>query len=199
MTQEVLFRLILTGLFLIAITTSAYFRHRANLSSRETISRQEEGKFLLVTLRAGGLLLWLSIIIYLINPAWMSWASITLPIWLRWSGVAGGLLSVALLVWMFSSLGRNITDTVAIRRDHSLVTHGPYRLIRHPLYSFGTLFILSFGVVAGNWFIAVMSFAAFILLALRTPIEEAKLLDRFGEEYKEYLRRTGRFLPRLGR
>jgi protein-S-isoprenylcysteine O-methyltransferase Ste14 len=199
MTQEVLFRLILTGLFLIAITTSAYFRRRANLSSRETISRQEEGKFLLVTLRAGGLLLWLSIIIYLINPAWMSWASITLPIWLRWSGVAGGLLSVALLVWMFSSLGRNITDTVAIRRDHSLVTHGPYRWIRHPLYSFGTLFILSFGVVAGNWFIAVMSFAAFILLALRTPIEEAKLLDRFGEEYKEYLRRTGRFLPRLGR
>ena len=199
MTQEVLFRVILTGLFLTAISTSIYFRSKANISSGEKVSRQEEGRFLLVALRVGGLLLWLSIIIYLINPAWMSWASIALPDWLRWSGVAGGMLAVAFLVWMFRSLGRNITDTVAIRRDHSLITHGPYRWIRHPLYTFGALFILSFGIVAGNWLIAALSFAAFVLLALRTPIEEAKLLDRFGDDYQDYMQRTGRFLPRLSR
>jgi protein-S-isoprenylcysteine O-methyltransferase Ste14 len=199
MAEETLFRIILTIQFLTAISTSIYFRSKANRSTREEISRREEGKFLLLVLRVGGLLLWLSIIIYLINPAWMSWSSIALPTWLRWLGVGSGVLAVILLFWMFRSLGRNITDTVAIRREHRLVTHGPYRWIRHPLYTFATLFILSFGVVAGNWFIALMSIAALILLALRTPIEEAKLLERFGEEYRAYEKSTGRFLPRLSR
>jgi protein-S-isoprenylcysteine O-methyltransferase Ste14 len=197
MSQEALFRIILTILFLVGISTSIYFRSKANRTSRETPSREGEGKFLLLSLRLGGLFLWLSVLVYLINPAWMAWASITLPLWLRWTGLATGMLAVALLFWMFRSLGSNITDTVAVRREHSLVTHGPYRWIRHPLYSFGTLFILSFGVVAGNWFIAVMAVAAFVLLAQRTPIEEAKLLERFGEEYQTYMNKTGRFLPRI--
>jgi protein-S-isoprenylcysteine O-methyltransferase Ste14 len=99
---------------------------------------------------------------------------------------------------MFSSLGRNITDTVAIRKEHTLVTHGPYRWIRHPLYSFGFLLFVGFTLLTANWFIGLTGVCALTLLALRTPIEEAKLIEQFGDAYREYMKRTGRFLPRLG-
>ena len=44
---------------------------------------------------------------------------------------------------------------------------------------------------------ALLGILAFILMAIRTPKEEANLIAKFGDEYREYMRRTGRFLPRL--
>ena len=52
-------------------------------------------------------------------------------------------------------------------------------------------------LVAANWFLALTGGMTFGLLVLRTRIEEEKLIERFGEDYKEYMKRTGRFLPRL--
>jgi protein-S-isoprenylcysteine O-methyltransferase Ste14 len=51
--------------------------------------------------------------------------------------------------------------------------------------------------MAANWFIGLMAVVGLIFLVLRTPIEEAKLIERFGDEYREYMQRTGRFVPRL--
>ncbi|MDA2930723.1 hypothetical protein MYX84_12400 [Acidobacteria bacterium AH-259-O06] len=55
----------------------------------------------------------------------------------------------------------------------------------------------NFSLLLANWFILLMSIPAFILLAIRTPIEEAKLIEKFGDEYREYMKCTGRFVPRL--
>jgi protein-S-isoprenylcysteine O-methyltransferase Ste14 len=198
MFQDTFIRWILTGLILFALSVSIYYRRKADVASKETVSRRGEGNFLLIALRVGGLIFWLSVIGYLIYPGILSWASVPFPGWLRWSGVAGAVLGAGLLFWMFRSLGRNITDTVATRENHSLVTHGPYRWIRHPLYTFATFFFLSFSVAAGNWFIGLMALTAMGLLALRTPIEEAKLIERFGRSYEDYQQKTGRFLPKLG-
>jgi protein-S-isoprenylcysteine O-methyltransferase Ste14 len=96
---------------------------------------------------------------------------------------------------MFRS-GKNITDTVVTRRAPA-GHHGPYRWIRHPLYTFGTLFFLGLGLIAASWLILLMACLAFYLLSLRTPKEEAQLLARFGEEYAAYMQQTGRYLPRL--
>jgi protein-S-isoprenylcysteine O-methyltransferase Ste14 len=51
--------------------------------------------------------------------------------------------------------------------------------------------------MADNWFIAALGVFAFIAMAIRTPKEEANLIEKFGDEYREYMKRTGRFLPRL--
>jgi protein-S-isoprenylcysteine O-methyltransferase Ste14 len=57
---------------------------------------------------------------------------------------------------------------------------------------------ISFGIMADNWFIAVLGILAFIAMAVRTPKEEANLIEKFGDEYREYMMRTGRFLPKIG-
>jgi protein-S-isoprenylcysteine O-methyltransferase Ste14 len=116
----------------------------------------------------------------------------------RWLGVAGSIISSLLLIWMFRSLGSNITDSVTIRKEHRLVTEGPYRWIRHPLYTFGGMLFLSLSLVMGTWLIPLIGIPTYTILVHRTGIEEAQLQDRFGEEYHQYSLRTGRFLPRFG-
>ena len=92
----------------------------------------------------------------------------------------------------------NITDTVVTRREHKLVTNGPYRWIRHPLYTFGSLFFLCLSLVSANWLILLLVIPTFTILVQRTSIEEQALQERFGKEYLRYSARTGRFFPRLG-
>ena len=116
---------------------------------------------------------------------------------MRWLGVGMGITCVFLIYWMFSSIGIGITPTVATRKAHKLVTKGPYRWIRHPLYTFGTLFFLSFALMADSWFIAVMALLAITMLNIRLPNEEAHLIEKFGDEYREYTKQTGRFLPKI--
>jgi protein-S-isoprenylcysteine O-methyltransferase Ste14 len=102
------------------------------------------------------------------------------------------------IYWLFNSIRTGITPTSATRREHQLVTHGPYRWVRHPLYTVGSSMFIAFGMIADNWFITVLGVLTFILMALRTPKEEANLVEKFGDEYREYMKRTGRFFPKLG-
>jgi protein-S-isoprenylcysteine O-methyltransferase Ste14 len=134
---------------------------------------------------------------YLIYPPILAWSKFGLPAWTRWLGVGIGITCIFLIYWMFISIGTGITPTVATRIDHKLVTKGPYRWIRHPLYTFGTLFFLSFALMADSWFIALMALLAIIMLSLRLPNEEAHLIEKFGDEYREYMQRTGRYLPKI--
>ena len=102
-----------------------------------------------------------------------------------------------LLVWTFRCLGKNLTDTVVTRQKHTLVIHGPYRWVRHPFYDSGALLMAAVSLIAANWFLLLTGGLAFVLLVVRTRTEEEKLLARFGEVYRAYMKRTGRFLPRI--
>ena len=53
-------------------------------------------------------------------------------------------------------------------------------------------------MMAANWFTALLGVLAFIGMAIRTPKEEANLIEKFGDEYREYMKHTGRFLPKVG-
>ena len=98
----------------------------------------------------------------------------------------------------FRSLGRNLTDTVVTRQQHTLVVDDPYRWIRHPLYDSAALLMLAMSLIAANWFLVVIGLVVFCLLVVRTRTEEANLMARFGSSYRTYIERTGRFLPRIG-
>jgi protein-S-isoprenylcysteine O-methyltransferase Ste14 len=138
-----------------------------------------------------------SIVAYLVNPQGIEWASMPLPEWLRWTG-AGLLVACALLLgWTLHSLGKNLTDTVVTRKAHTLVMTGPYRWVRHPFYLSVLLLVVSCSILAANWFIFASGLAVFTLMVVRTRIEEGKLVERFGDEYRRYLERTGGFFPRL--
>src|SRR5207249_3646753 len=93
------------------------------------------------------------------------------------------------------SLGKNLTDTVVTRRQHTLVTHGPYRWVRHPFYGVVCLWGLSLSLLTANWLIFLVGVVALAMLIRRTRIEEAKLIERFGDQYRSYAEKTGRFFP----
>jgi protein-S-isoprenylcysteine O-methyltransferase Ste14 len=57
--------------------------------------------------------------------------------------------------------------------------------------------IIAIAVAAANWFILTMGILTFIPLALRTPLEEQRLLETFGEEYQAYMQTTNRYFPKI--
>jgi protein-S-isoprenylcysteine O-methyltransferase Ste14 len=141
---------------------------------------------------------YLGMVAYVVNPRWMDWSALPLSATFRWVGVVVGLGTLPLLYWVLSSLGRNISETFLTKGDHQLVTHGPYRWVRHPLYSVATIAFLALGLVAGNAFILVMAAVVFAALALLVvPKEEAQLVEKFGGAYRAYQGRTGGLLPRI--
>ena len=196
MADDHTFRLIL-AIGMAAFLPVAFYHRIQSQASGETLDRRQEGLLILLTLRPCGLAAMGGLVAFVLNPTWMSWASLPLPTAVRWAGVAVGLPTVALGIWTFRSLGRNITDTVVTRREHTLVTSGPYRYVRHPFYFTTALGFVANSLTTANWFIALTGLAALALLVIRTATEEAKLVERFGDEYRRYGAQTGRFFPRL--
>jgi protein-S-isoprenylcysteine O-methyltransferase Ste14 len=190
-------RAVLIVVMLLLLPIGMYHRVKSQ-STREALDRRQEGVFILATLRPLGAALWLGVFAWMINPAWMAWSSVRVPLWSRWAGVSILLAGAALLVWTFRSLGKNLTDTVVTRKQHTLVSHGPYRWVRPPLYSSAALLVVALSLVAANWFFFVTGMVLLCLLVVRTRTEEANLVARFGDNYRQYMERTGRFVPKLG-
>jgi len=186
---------LIAGLF-VWFPIVAYYRILAH-RTREPLDRRQEGLFILATLRPAGLVFFVSLFIYLVNPARMAWSAIPLPPWVRWSGVVLIAAASALLFWTLRTLGANLTDTVVTRKAHTLVISGPYRWVRHPFYDVVALQLLAFSLAAANWFMLLIGGLVFTLLAVRAPREEARLVARFGADYRAYMARTNRFLPKL--
>ena len=164
MNEDATFRPVFIVGFLAVLLITLYHRIKS-WASGEKLDRRQEGLFILATLRPAGLLLWLGVIAYMINPAWMAWSSVPLPAWLRWTGVGVCAIAAGLLTWTLHSLGTNLTDTVVTRQAHTLVTRGPYRVVRHPFYDSVALLILANTLIAANWFFLLTGSVVLFLLA----------------------------------
>lgn len=196
--MEIFFRIALLIVMSFTIAVTLRFRLQA-AASGEKISRQAEGYAFAIVLRMIGLCCWLAVVAYVLFPASVQWATISLPTWLRWVAVVCGGLCSLLMYWTLSSLGKNLTDTVVTRKNATLVTHGPYRWVRHPFYVTTALLMASATLITANGLIGVTSLIVLILLAVRTPREEKMLIERFGQEYSDYKATTGRFIPKFSR
>ena len=195
MDHDQTFRVALIWGAVCVLPVAIYHRLRSQATG-EKLDRRQEGLLILWTLRPIGIVGMLGLIAYMVNPDWMVWSSMPLPVWLRWVGVGVGVVAGALLIWTFRSLGKNLTDTVVTRKAHSLVTHGPYRWVRHPFYVCVALTVLANTLTTANWFVCLTGSLALALIVIRTRREEEKLLERFGDAYRAYIERTGRFWPR---
>jgi len=198
MNDDQLIRLILGLEMAVLLPSMAFYRIKAQATG-ESLNRWQEGIFILVTLRLLGLACFGGLLVFLINPAWLSWSTSALPMWLRWIGVSLFAIAGVVIVWSFHNLGKNLTDTVVTRRVHTLVLVGPYRWVRHPFYVGMALMVCGIWLATANWFFLATGVAFLGVLVMRTRKEEEKLIERFGDEYRRYMQHTPRFLPTLGR
>jgi protein-S-isoprenylcysteine O-methyltransferase Ste14 len=132
---------------------------------------------------------------FLIAPRWVDFARMAVPAWVRWLGVPVGAVGVALFGWMFRHPGLNATSTSVPRAAATLVTSGPYRLIRHPMYSAPLTLVFATTSLTANAAVLASAVAMFALLAARSRIEERRLVEKFGDAYRAYQARMGRFVP----
>ncbi|NUM45932.1 MAG: isoprenylcysteine carboxylmethyltransferase family protein [Anaerolineales bacterium] len=189
------FRLLFSLAFLTCFFIAGAYRRKAQAG--EKFDTSQEG-WVYLPLRLGGLALWGYCFVYMIYPQALTWSFFAVPDGVRWvAGLVALFVCPPLIVWAQNSLGNNVSTTVITRKEHQLITHGPYKWIRNPLYSFAALFFVSLAMVASSWFLLVGIVLALILLTLRLPKEEAGLIARFGDEYREYMKRTGRYLPKI--
>lgn len=112
-------------------------------------------------------------------------------------GLLLSLYAAILLLSATATLGRFLVPRAVVYSDHALVTSGPYRLLRHPIYA-GNL-ALRLGSALGTLNLLLLAIWPIELfgLTLEARVEERLLESKFGEEYRDYARRTSRFIPRL--
>jgi protein-S-isoprenylcysteine O-methyltransferase Ste14 len=178
------------------VLVGAYYRIQSQRSG-ERLDRTREGWPILIGLRLAGLVTLGVSMFWFGKPEALEWASFSVNAPARWIGVAGFAVSIAWLLWMFKTLGRNLTDTVVVRRDAYFVDYGPYRFVRNPMYTGVLMAGLSFGLACGMWPLPLGSTIVFGLFVLRTRNEERYLIDRFGDQYLDNMRRVGRFFPKF--
>jgi protein-S-isoprenylcysteine O-methyltransferase Ste14 len=136
--------------------------------------------------------------LFFVFSNWLDFANFSLPVWIRWIGVVL-FAAASYLLWLtHRAMGRNWTPTLGFREDHALITDGVFKYIRHPMYAAHLLWAIAQPLILANW-IAGFSFLIpqIIQYWLRIGAEEQMMLDQFGEQYREYMKKTGRFLPRL--
>ena len=184
----------------VSVFAISFHYRRLARKDGETIARRREGLAFALLRAVFALPLFAAVVAYLINPPWMAWSGFSLPAWGRWLGVGIGGMAIPSAWWLFSNLGRNVSETVLTKSDHSLVTTGPYRWIRHPLYATGGALLVAVGLMAANWFILALASVVVVLMRiLVVPREEEALIAKFGDDYRRYIQRTGGMFPRVMR
>ncbi|HJS20315.1 MAG TPA: isoprenylcysteine carboxylmethyltransferase family protein [Anaerolineales bacterium] len=197
MEFETIFRIILPLLIVSFALHRGYYVKNFSKPEDATIKKREEG---VVSRIAGllGILGFIFTILYTINPEWLAFASLPLPDWLRWLGVGIALAGFALLQWAQVTLGRSWSDTPRMMKEQTLITSGPYRTIRHPIYT-AFLFILgSTLLISANWLIGLCWIGMTVLeIVSRIQFEETIMIEYFGDQYRDYMKTTGRLLPKF--
>lgn len=134
--------------------------------------------------------------LYLATP-WLDAFGYQLPPWMPVIGTALMIVSLWLFYRSHADLGRQWSPSLEVHAEHTLVTQGVYRRVRHPMYTSIWLFALAQPLLVHNWVAGALAVPGFALLYfLRVPREERLMLETFGEAYRDYMARTGRLWPR---
>ena len=139
----------------------------------------------------------LTLFLFLLYPESLDFAALPLPLWLQILGIIIGIAALILFIWVHRHLGKNFSINLKIFSEQQLVDTGPYRLVRHPMYTAFYLLHIAAFLITANWFIGITWIAGLtIIIFLRIGREEKMMLEIFGNRYRSYMQRTGRFLPK---
>ncbi|HUI30175.1 MAG TPA: isoprenylcysteine carboxylmethyltransferase family protein [Candidatus Acidoferrales bacterium] len=137
------------------------------------------------------------ILICAINPSWMRCIQFPHPVWGMGIGTVMTLGGIAFLAWTHACLGKEWSVSLQLRDDHRLIQSGPYARVRHPMYTSLFAIYIGLALVSNNYGIMLLVIMVVISLLLRVPKEEDRMIEKFGDECRDYILKTGRFFPRL--
>jgi protein-S-isoprenylcysteine O-methyltransferase Ste14 len=201
--SELHFRVALAGLYAAFHLIRLSYALKVARSGGKVYSRKDDDRNEgLIQSRLGLLaevLMPVSVVLYAVYPQWVARLSLPFPDALRVSGGVASLVALAHLVRVHRALGRFWSASLRTRDDHALVTSGPYARVRHPMYTALISNMLCLSVLSANLVVILPRALQISLILLRLGREESMMLARFGEEYRAYMSRTGRLLPRRAR
>ena len=194
--NETIFHLVFVISF-VAFTAIRMYYNRLARKTEGKVTFKEGGTHR--TLRAlFGIPYILLLFVYMFIPSILGWARIDLPEAARWVGAVLAVITIPLIYWVQWALGSNFSTTLHVRDAHTLVEHGPYRWVRHPMYTVLYLQAIGLLLLTANLFIGGIYLLALTLVVIsRVNNEEQAMIEKFGEEYRRYMLRTGRFLPKV--
>ncbi|MGC4232648.1 MAG: protein-S-isoprenylcysteine O-methyltransferase [Niabella sp.] len=186
---------ILLGMLVIAMNLiRGYYQSRYKKSHEITVTEKfrtrEKGLVILTTIcMAVPGLIWLF-------TSGLSFAQFYLPDYIRVGGFVIGVYSMWLFYRVHKTLGDNWSPVLEIRKEHTLIISGPYKYVRHPMYTAMLLWAVSFTLITANWFYSIALFACITLLfIIRIPDEEKLMTAQFGQQYKVYMLQVKRIIP----
>ncbi|MBN1265254.1 MAG: isoprenylcysteine carboxylmethyltransferase family protein [Anaerolineales bacterium] len=201
---EFLFRMLFILSFCLVLLIRLYFGFRLKKErwsswqvDEQAVAR--EGTAIIALRLAGFLLLLGAFVLYIDDPAWQQILKIPFPAWVRTAGALLALVSILLLAWTHAALGRHWSTNLTIQEKHTLVTNGPYRFVRHPMYTALIGYFIGAGLLSAHLLLLLIFAAATVFLLTRTGREEAMMIESFGEAYLVYREHTGLLLPWLKR
>lgn len=197
MTPEIVFRTLMFLAFIVLFAIRVHYQRQV-LHEGRSIQIQENSLSLALGAVAALTSLTFGAEYVFFRGAFRFTYTLDYPEWLRWLGA--GLLAGG--IWLLAAahhhLGKSFHSFVVSKEDHQLVTSGPYRWIRHPIYSAYLLSYLGGGLLASNLVLTFVPLFFFSLMIInRIPREEELMRQEFGVSYLELESRTGRLLPKL--
>lgn len=189
-----IFKIIYFILFLVTTIIRKIFTSK-NRKMDFVVNKKTTGDIILLFFDGIGMILPL---VYVFS-SWLDFADYYLPDWVGWIGVVFFMGAVLILYFSHANLGKNWTPVLGIQKEHTLVTTGIYKYIRHPMYAAHLLWAVAQILILHNW-IAGFSFILVMVphYLIRVGLEEKMMIGQFGDEYINYMEDTGRIFPKMG-
>jgi protein-S-isoprenylcysteine O-methyltransferase Ste14 len=117
---------------------------------------------------------------------------------LRVIGLAFYIVFSWLQIWSTKTLGDNFSQDIAIKKDHHLITNGPFKFIRHPQYLSQFLMDLGGAAATLSFILAPLALIQIPFLFMRASMEDKLIEKHFGENFRAYKKKSGMFFPYIG-
>ena len=114
---------------------------------------------------------------------------------IAWAGVVLCVAGLAFCLWARATLGRNWSGTITLKEGHELIERGPYRLVRHPIYTGLITMFLATVIVLGHVAGIIGAVLVFVSFWIKLNEEEKVMLKQFPDQYAAYQQRVKRIIP----
>lgn len=189
-----MFKICFVVLWIIYVSIRIPYEKLHKNSKKEVVIKKSKER-LLVLVNFIGLVL--CPFIWVFSP-WLDLFNFYLPDLARILGVLCMIISLLFFWWIHKTLGANWSPLLEIREKHELIVSGPYKRIRHPMYTQIWLWVISQFLVTSNYLAGLSGIIAWsIVYFSRVKTEEQMMIKKFGNTYKEYMKVTGRLFPKF--